>query len=82
MVGSTSLRVRLGEEQADELRRIHDDLLTACVEANGTSYNVVAKVPPLDVLPMTWMVALPVNVATPAVILSDPGVTRPLTSIC
>jgi len=35
MVGSTSLRVRLGEEQADELRRIHDDLLTACVEANG-----------------------------------------------
>ena len=35
MVGSTSLRVRLGEERADELRRIHDGLLTARVEANG-----------------------------------------------
>jgi class 3 adenylate cyclase len=35
MVGSTSLRVRLGEERADELRRVHDELLTARIEANG-----------------------------------------------
>jgi class 3 adenylate cyclase len=35
MVGSTSLRVRLGEERADQLRRVHDELLTARVEANG-----------------------------------------------
>jgi class 3 adenylate cyclase len=35
MVGSTSLRVRLGEERADELRRVHDALLAARVEANG-----------------------------------------------
>ena len=35
MVESTSLRVRLGEEQADELRRIHDGLLTDRVEANA-----------------------------------------------
>jgi len=35
MVGSTSLRVRLGEERADELRRVHDGLLSARVEANG-----------------------------------------------
>jgi class 3 adenylate cyclase len=35
MVGSTSLRVRLGEERADELRRVHDGLLAARVEANG-----------------------------------------------
>jgi class 3 adenylate cyclase len=35
MVASTALRARLGEEQADALRRIHDDLLAARVEANG-----------------------------------------------
>jgi class 3 adenylate cyclase len=35
MVGSTSLRVRLGEERADELRRVHDELLTARIDANG-----------------------------------------------
>ena len=34
MVGSTALRVRLGEERADELRRVHDELLTVRVEAN------------------------------------------------
>ncbi len=35
MVGSTALRARLGEEQADRLRRIHDRLLTARIEANA-----------------------------------------------
>jgi len=35
MVGSTSLRVRLGEERADQLRKIHDDLLTNRIAANG-----------------------------------------------
>ena len=35
MVGSTALRTRLGEERADALRRIHDTLLGARVEANG-----------------------------------------------
>jgi class 3 adenylate cyclase len=35
LVGSTALRVRLGEERADELRRVHDDLLTIRIEANG-----------------------------------------------
>jgi class 3 adenylate cyclase len=35
MVGSTALRVRLGEEQADELRRVHDGLLTGPVDACG-----------------------------------------------
>ncbi|MGH4025155.1 MAG: ATP-binding protein [Pseudonocardiaceae bacterium] len=35
MVGSTSLRARLGEDRADELRSVHDRLLTARVEANG-----------------------------------------------
>jgi class 3 adenylate cyclase len=35
MVGSTALRACLGEEQADELRRIHDRLLVERVEANG-----------------------------------------------
>jgi class 3 adenylate cyclase len=35
MVGSTSLRVRLGEERADQLRRVHDELLAARVEANA-----------------------------------------------
>ncbi len=31
LVGSTELRVRLGEERADELRRIHDGLIAAAV---------------------------------------------------
>src|SRR5439155_22973296 len=35
MVGSTSLRVRLGEERADRLRKVHDDLLTEGIEAHG-----------------------------------------------
>src|SRR5579864_1195304 len=35
LVGSTELRVRLGEEGADELRRRHDALLTASVEDLG-----------------------------------------------
>ena len=35
LVGSTELRVRLGEERANELRRTHDSLLLAAVEANG-----------------------------------------------
>jgi class 3 adenylate cyclase len=35
MVGSTALRVRLGEEQANQLRRIHDQRLAARIEANG-----------------------------------------------
>jgi len=35
LVGSTELRVRLGEEQADALRRVHDDLLTAAVTGHG-----------------------------------------------
>lgn len=34
MVASTALRSRLGEERADRLRRIHDQLLTARVQAN------------------------------------------------
>jgi class 3 adenylate cyclase len=34
MVGSTAVRSRMGEEQADRLRRIHDGLLGARVEAN------------------------------------------------
>ncbi|HEV8624907.1 MAG TPA: adenylate/guanylate cyclase domain-containing protein [Acidimicrobiia bacterium] len=35
LVGSTELRGRLGEEAADELRRVHDRLLTEAVEHNG-----------------------------------------------
>ncbi|MBV8979981.1 MAG: AAA family ATPase [Acidimicrobiia bacterium] len=35
LVGSTELRVRLGEEGADELRRRHDGLLTTSVVDNG-----------------------------------------------
>ena len=51
MVGSTALRVRLGEERADELRRVHDDLLTTRIEANcgqvlkGQGDGVVAAFP-------------------------------------
>ncbi len=37
LVGSTELRVRLGEEGADGLRRSHDTLLTDVVCANGGS---------------------------------------------
>lgn len=35
LVGSTALRARLGEERADDLRRIHDEMLTARIEAHG-----------------------------------------------
>ena len=35
LVGSTELRVRLGEEAADALRRTHDALLAEAVTANG-----------------------------------------------
>ena len=35
LVGSTALRVQLGEEQADELRRVHDRLLSERVLAHG-----------------------------------------------
>src|SRR4051812_33446066 len=35
LVGSTELRVRLGEEAADALRRAHDALLTEVVVGHG-----------------------------------------------
>jgi class 3 adenylate cyclase len=35
LVGSTELRVRLGEEEADRLRRVHDALLATAVEGNN-----------------------------------------------
>jgi tetratricopeptide (TPR) repeat protein len=35
MVGAARLRARVGEERADELRRVHDDLLTIRADANG-----------------------------------------------
>ena len=35
MVGSTELRSRLGDLAADEVRRVHDTLLAAAVDANG-----------------------------------------------
>lgn len=35
LVGSTELRVALGEERAEALRRIHDQLLTDAVAAHG-----------------------------------------------
>lgn len=35
LVGSTELRSRLGERDADELRRSHDRLLIAAVTAHG-----------------------------------------------
>ena len=35
LVGSTELRVRLGEEQAEHLRREHDDLVRGAIEASG-----------------------------------------------
>ena len=35
LVGSTALRAQLGEERADELRRVHDALLTAKITTNG-----------------------------------------------
>jgi len=35
LVGSTAIRVRLGEEQADALRRVHDELLTVAVTGHG-----------------------------------------------
>jgi class 3 adenylate cyclase/tetratricopeptide (TPR) repeat protein len=35
LVGSTELRVRLGDEAADQFRRAHDQLLTAAVEEHG-----------------------------------------------
>jgi class 3 adenylate cyclase/tetratricopeptide (TPR) repeat protein len=34
LVGSTELRVRLGEDAADELRRAHDRMLTEAIEAH------------------------------------------------
>ena len=34
LVGAAGLRARIGEEQAGEVRRLHDDLLTIRVEAN------------------------------------------------
>jgi class 3 adenylate cyclase len=37
LVGSTELRVELGEERADELGRAQDELLRAAVEGNGGS---------------------------------------------
>jgi class 3 adenylate cyclase len=37
LVGSTELRVQLGEERADDLRRAHDELLRAAIEGNGGS---------------------------------------------
>ena len=35
LVGSTELRARLGEEAAEELRRLHDGLLSQAVEGHG-----------------------------------------------
>ncbi|MFN0026429.1 MAG: ATP-binding protein [Acidimicrobiales bacterium] len=35
LVGSTALRATLGEEVADELRRVHDTLLTEKITSNG-----------------------------------------------
>lgn len=35
LVGSTALRAALGEERADELRRVHDALLTEKITSNG-----------------------------------------------
>jgi class 3 adenylate cyclase/tetratricopeptide (TPR) repeat protein len=35
MVGSTALRAQLGEEPADELRRVHDRLLVERIQANS-----------------------------------------------
>jgi len=35
LVGSTELRARLGDGAADELRRVHDQLLTGAVEEHG-----------------------------------------------
>jgi class 3 adenylate cyclase len=35
LVGSTATRVRLGEERADELRGVHDRLVTRCIEVRG-----------------------------------------------
>lgn len=35
LVGSTALRSRLGDDAADELRRVHDELLTAVVSGHG-----------------------------------------------
>lgn len=35
LVGSTELRVRIGEERADNLRRAHDKLLRTAIEAKG-----------------------------------------------
>jgi class 3 adenylate cyclase len=40
LVASTELRARLGEEQADRLRRLHDRLLRTSVETHG---GVVVK---------------------------------------
>jgi class 3 adenylate cyclase len=37
LVGSTELRVRLGEDAADELRRVHDRMLAEIVVAHGGS---------------------------------------------
>jgi len=37
LVGSTELRVQLGEERADQFRRRHDGLLTAAVDDHGGS---------------------------------------------
>jgi hypothetical protein len=40
LVGSTELRARLGEEQAERLRRLHERLLRSAVETHG---GVVVK---------------------------------------
>src|SRR5256885_281563 len=37
LVGSTALRARLGEEEAERLRRLHDGLLRTAVETHGGS---------------------------------------------
>src|ERR1051326_2374646 len=57
MVSSTALRVRLGEERADELRRIHDRLLSARVEGHrgrvlkGQGDGLVAALAPPPAAP-------------------------------
>ena len=35
VVGSTEMRIRLGEDAADDVRRAHDKMLTEAVEAQG-----------------------------------------------
>src|SRR5947208_12059452 len=54
-----------------------------CFEVYGTPGTVTVRTSPDDVLPTTWMVAVPLKVAVPsAAMATEPALTFPSTRIC